>query len=81
MKLDHELNVNEFLIFTAEEFKIKPNELIVTDQFRNLPGWSSLNALIFISAINESYGVLISSSDLSKSKTLEDLYHLIEASI
>jgi acyl carrier protein len=80
MKQEGELTESEFINFTAREFQLKPNELDLSDEFRNLRNWSSLNALIYISAINDNYGVLISSTELSKSKTLENLYHLIEAS-
>jgi acyl carrier protein len=74
------MNIDEFLTFTAAEFQLKRNELSISTEFRNLPFWSSLNALIFISAIHDESGVLLSSSDLSKSKTLGDLFTMIQSS-
>ncbi|MFT5665901.1 MAG: acyl carrier protein [Vicingaceae bacterium] len=68
----------KFLEFTSKEFQVNNKELNFESEFRELPNWSSLNALIFISAINDSYGVLISSTDLSKSKTLGDLFAMIQ---
>ncbi|MFT4755522.1 MAG: acyl carrier protein [Vicingaceae bacterium] len=70
----------KFLEFTSKEFQVNNKELNFESEFRELPNWSSLNALIFISAINDSYGVLISSTDLSKSKTLGDLFAMIQKS-
>jgi len=78
MKLAGELGELDFLSFSANEFQVGQSVLSLQTEFRCLPNWSSLNALIFISAINDEYGVLISSTDLSKSKTLGDLFDMIQ---
>ena len=70
----------KFLEFTSKEFQVNNKELNFESEFRELPNWSSLNALIFISAVNDAYGVLISSTNLSKSKTLGDLFAMIQKS-
>lgn len=68
---------DDFLAFTAQEL-IVPKEKITLDvQFRELENWNSLNALIYISRINEETGVIISSTDLSNLKTIEDVYTLV----
>jgi len=69
-----------FLSFTSKEFQVEVGSLSLQTEYRNLPNWSSLNALIFISAINDEYNVLISSTDLSMSKTLGDLFTIIQSS-
>ena len=68
----------DFLRFTAKEFQVEYSSLSFQTEYRNLPSWRSLNALIFISAINDEYGVLVSSTDLSQSKTLGDLFNIIK---
>jgi acyl carrier protein len=68
----------DFLRFTAKEFQVEYSSLSLQTEYRSLPSWSSLNALIFISAINDEYGVLISSTDLSNSKTLGELFAIIQ---
>ena len=68
-----------FLRFTAKEFQVEYSSLSFQTEYRNLPSWSSLNALIFISAINDEYEVLISSTALSKAKTLGDLFAIIQS--
>jgi acyl carrier protein len=78
MKRLNELNEVGFLQFTAKEFLVENGTLSLQTKFRNLPNWSSLNALIFISAVHDFYGVLISSADLSKSKTLGDLFNMVK---
>lgn len=67
----------EFIQLTAEELLTDFNVLKPETQFRTLPNWSSLNALLLISKINEKTGVFISSADLSELNTLEDIYTLI----
>jgi acyl carrier protein len=74
------LSIEDFIDFTCREFAEAPENLNPHTRFRDLPGWSSLNALIYISSINDEYGVLISSSDLSRCATLGDIYCLIQPS-
>jgi acyl carrier protein len=45
--------------------------------FRELPGWTSLQALVTIIGFDEDYGVTINSHELLKAKTLGDLCSLI----
>lgn len=66
-----------FLQFTATELMIPIEKISFETKFRQIPTWSSLNALIYISRINEETNVLISANDLVKSETIEDIYQLI----
>lgn len=77
MRLTRNKREREFLAFTSKEFQIESDSLNLKTEYRSLANWSSLNALIFVAAIHDKYGVLITSSELSKSKTLRDLYALI----
>lgn len=70
-------NKNSFLDFVASELMISKTEIDFETEFRKIPTWSSLNALIFISRINEELDVLISSSDLASIKTIDEIYNLI----
>ncbi len=69
----------DFLEFTAKELLVDANEIGLNTVFRDLPRWSSLNALIYVSRIKEEYNVMISSQQLAASKSLSDLYMLIQA--
>lgn len=66
-----------FLEFTATELMVPVEKISFETGFRQIPTWSSLNALIYISRINEETSVLISANDLIESKTIEDIYQLI----
>ncbi len=68
---------DEFLHIVASELSVVDNPLSADTEFRKLPVWSSLNALLLISRINDDYGVFISSADLAAIRTLDELYHLI----
>ena len=68
-----------FLNFTATELLIPLEKISLNDEFRGLSTWSSLNALVYISRINEETNVLISSVELADLKTLNDIYNLISS--
>lgn len=68
---------NTFLEFTANELMVSLNEINFETEFRSISSWSSLNALIYISSINEATAVFISSSDLAQLVSLQDIYNLI----
>lgn len=71
------LSFNEFLSLVASELLVRDESLSDNTKFRNLPGWSSLNALLLISKLNEDYGVFISSADLAAINSLGDFYNLM----
>lgn len=68
-----------FLIFTAAELLLQEDTLKLEAYFRETNNWSSLNALIYISRINEEFDVLISSTDLAALHSFLDIYNLIVA--
>lgn len=64
-------------MFTATELMVPLEKISLETEFRQISTWSSLNALIYISRINEETGVLISTGDLVISRTIDDIYQLI----
>lgn len=73
------LSIEKFLQFTADELLVDANEINKNTTFRSIRTWSSLNALVLISRINEEIDVLISASDLSSCQTLEDIHLLLKS--
>lgn len=71
------MNPDEFIGFAATELLVSADELALETVFREIRTWSSLNALVFISRINEETDILISASDLAACKTLRDIHQLI----
>ena len=73
------ISFQAFIQYAAEEL-LTPIELLKYETpFRGLPNWSSLNALLLISKINEVTGVFISSNDLAALNTIGNLHELILA--
>jgi len=70
-------NENTFLEFTANELMVSLDEINFETEFRSISSWSSLNALIYISSINEETAVFISSADLAQLVCIRDIYNLI----
>ncbi len=71
----------EFLAITASELMVTENSISLETTFRDISTWSSLNALLFISRVNDETNVLISSTDLASSKTLNDIYKIVVSRI
>lgn len=61
------------------EFQIAHDSLSEQSEFRSFENWSSLNALIFISAITEHTGIFISSTELAQWHTLGDIQAFIDS--
>lgn len=58
---------------------INPDDISLNTPFRLIPTWSSLNALLLVSRINEEFNVLISAAELAELVTINDLFQLITA--
>jgi acyl carrier protein len=69
------MTLEHFLDFCQDELDCEG--LTAQTEFRTLPTWSSLNALLFIARINEEYHVLVSAADLLNSSSLGDIYQLV----
>ncbi|HLU86534.1 MAG TPA: acyl carrier protein [Taishania sp.] len=67
----------EFIKFLESELLLDEGEITAESEFRSLRTWSSLNALIIISRINEECDIIVTASDLAKCKTVSELHNLI----
>ncbi len=72
---------NQFIQFISQELMICPSKLGMDTNLRSIETWSSLNALILISRINEETDLTMSSSDLSKLITVNDLYLYLQKQV
>lgn len=73
------MELNEFIEAFAAEFEDTPVEMFAADtEFKTLEEWSSLTALSIISMVDEKLGKLTTGADLRSSKTIEDLFNLIQ---
>jgi acyl carrier protein len=73
------MNIEEFIKHIEAEFDdLKPGILKADSNFRETFEWNSINALILIAMVKTEYDVTLSADDLIKSKTVKDIYSLIE---
>ncbi len=74
------MNITDFIAKIEDEFEdIQPNSLVPTDVLAEKFTWDSINALIFLAHVNVEYDVEITAEELIKSKTVQDLYDLVES--
>ncbi len=74
------MNITDFIAKIEDEFEdIQPNSLVSTDVLAEKFTWDSINALIFLAHVNVEYDVEITADELIKSKTVQDLYDLVES--
>lgn len=71
------LLLNDFISFLEGELLLSTGEVLNESEIRSLRTWSSLNALIVISRINDETGILITAGDLAVCQTVGDLHQLI----
>ncbi len=73
------MTVNEFIEKIEAEFEdLEPGKLKPASNFREVFEWNSINALILIALVKTEYDVVINAEDIAKSKTVNDLYTVIE---
>lgn len=76
------MKIEDFITHLEEEYEdITPGTLKPGSVFREVFEWSSINALIMIALVKTQYDVTINADDIATSKTIEDLYRIIQARI
>jgi acyl carrier protein len=76
------MNVDEFIKKIEAEFEdLEPGKLKPDSNFRDMFDWSSVNALILIALISTEYDVTINAEDLRSSKTINDIYRIVESRV
>lgn len=71
------LNKHYFFEFTSQELNTSLQLIHDKTLFKHLATWSSLNALLYLARIHHETGVLLSSAELSKYNTLQELFEQI----
>ena len=76
------MKIEDFIARIEEEFDdIEPGKLKPESVFREVFEWNSINALILIALVKTEYDVTINAEDIATSKTVQDLYRIIEARV
>ena len=73
------MTLNEFIEAFAEEFDDTELSVFKADtEFKTLDEWSSLVALSIIAMVDDNFDKTITGADIRGSKTIEDLYNIIQ---
>jgi acyl carrier protein len=76
------MDTTEFVKNFAEQFdETDASEFSMNTIFRNLDEWCSLIALSIIAMVDESYKVKLTGDDIRNSKTIEDIYNIVNSKI
>ena len=76
------MKIEDFIAHLEEEYEdVAPGSLTSQSVFREVFDWSSINALILIAMVKTQYDVTINAEDIASSKTIEDLYRIIETRV
>jgi acyl carrier protein len=76
------MNIEGFIKQIEDEFDdLKPGILTPDSIFREAFEWNSINALILIAMVKTEYDVTLTADDLIKSKTVRDIYSLVESRV
>lgn len=76
------MTIEDFIARIEEEFdELEPGKLRPESNFREVFEWNSINALILIALVKTNYDVAINAEDITKSKTVNDLYKIVKERI
>jgi acyl carrier protein len=71
--------IEDFIARIEEEFDdLEPGVLKPESNFREVFEWNSINALILIALMKTEYDVVINAEDITKSKTVNDLFRIVK---
>ena len=74
------MELKDFIENFADQFEeTDASELTATTVFRDIKEWSSLIALSIIAMVDEEYDVTLKGDDIRNSKTIEDLFNLVQS--
>ena len=76
------MKIEDFITHLEEEYEdLAPGSLKPGSVFREVFEWNSINALILIAMVKTEYDVTINAEDIATSKTVEDLFRIIETRV
>ena len=76
------MEIKVFIGHFAEQFEdIEENKLTAETKYRDLDEWSSLVALSVLAMIDEEYDVQLKGEEMRNTKTIGELYKLVESKL
>lgn len=76
------MEIAAFIRIIENEFEeVTPDSLKQESCFREMDGWSSMHALIFVALIDHHYKVLLNGEELKSASTIGDLFNIVNSKI
>lgn len=76
------MDINAFMALVAEQYDdVDVAMLTPQTEFRKVEGWTSLVALMIITAIDEECGVVLTGDEMKTVTTVQDLYDLVASKL
>jgi acyl carrier protein len=76
------MKIEDFITHLEAEYEdLVPGTLKPGSVFREVFEWNSINALILIAMVKTEYDVTINAEDIASSKTVNDLFLIIESRV
>jgi acyl carrier protein len=76
------MGIENFIRKIEGEFdELQPGLLKPESRFREVFEWNSINALILVAMVKTEYDVALSPADLIVTKSVQDIYNIIEIRI
>ncbi len=74
--------IQEFIQLLENEFDDLPKGTLKPEtNYREIPNWSSMHALIIIAFADANFNVELNANDLRKAQTIQDLYEIIKSKL
>ena len=71
------MEIVDFIKVIEDEFEdVTPGTLSLNSVFRDMDGWSSMHALIFVALIDTTYDVLLTGEELKSCITIKVLFDI-----
>ncbi|MFT4536373.1 MAG: acyl carrier protein [Saprospiraceae bacterium] len=74
------MKIDDFIKLLEEEFEEEyPEGVSPETNFRELPDWGSMQALIVTALVETEFEVTLTATDLKQLTTIEDLFNLVKS--
>lgn len=76
------MDIQTFINLLENEFEDLPKGTLKPEtNYRDIPNWSSMHALIIIAFADAQFNVELTASDLRHTQTIQDLYNTIQSKL
>lgn len=76
------MDLSQFIVKFAAQFDHTNADSFTSEtRFKEIDEWSSLYALFIVGMIDEEYSVMITGDEMRNSKTIQDLYEIVNSKL